>query len=313
MVDAFSGRRASREAPTTKGVEMPKKYFRCPDGYSIAKEDCISKCRMDTPCMSLPSRVVIAQDRPFKAVVSPSQAGKGLRQIYLEGTVNYCIDPRTKMFMLYGTKHHAVKEEAGGMLNAFLEEPLEDELGGGTSDYMDTTLLDYKLCGAYAVHKRAKWEERPTGEKYQKAGKRKGLDGVEVSYVKGDPKMYKHMVGWDIGPDDEWALQLNRYRMMWENKGFRVNNILIEATLRDGGVRASQSYGLDLQVYMIPIPILDDHYVMDYYRQRQEALQDYVGREEVPPRCSYDERWGGRKCDGYCDVVEACKRAGGWD
>jgi len=292
---------------------MPAKWFVCPDGFAIEKEECIKQCRMNMPCLSLPSRVGIAQERPFKPVVSPSAAGKGVRQIYLEGTCEYAINPRTKMFMLYGTKHHALKEEAGGMLNAFLEEKLEDELGEGFSDYMDGFLFDFKLVGAYAVAKRSFFEEVPTGEEYQKAGVRTDINGEKVGYSKGDPKVKKSHIGWNIMWDDDWALQLNRYRMMWEAKGFAVGGITIEATLRDGGVRASSSYGLDEQVYMIPIPIIPDDVVMKHYREKQELLVACYKDMVVPPMCTWEERWEGRKCDNYCDVRKQCEEAGGWD
>jgi len=275
---------------------MAKRWFECPDGQNVEIVDCLKDCRMPVRCMSLPSLIVVGEDRKWKGHVSPSMAGSGERQYFLKQTVDYSINPREATFMLYGTKHHALKEKAAEGINAFLEENVSMDGASGTTDYFDGDLIDYKFSGSFAFAKRAVFEDYVVGE--YKVNSKYGR--------KGDPKYAKKFLRWDIKDDDEWALQLNYYALMWEEAGYEVNNIYIEGTLRDGGL-VSVRKGFHRKVYMIPVPRIPKETVMIFYNAKQKILEHAFDTMECPPICNEVERWeNDRKCLDYCDVWASC-------
>jgi hypothetical protein len=243
--------------------------------------------------MSLPSLAHIGTTREWNGI-SASMISKGAREIWLTKMFDFPVDPRSKVYALYGSKHHALKEKAAADLNALLEETTD----AGTSDYYDGALVDYKFVGSYALSKRTVFREIKTGGVY-KSGPRKG-----------QPRVRKVPAAFDITREDEWALQTNRYRQGLESAGFDVDSIWIEVSLRDGGT-AAERYGFDRQVYMVPVPILDDQYVDDLY----SALEDKVAQADsfgtAPAICS--DTWDGRKCKDYCDVWMHCLEFPGWE
>ncbi len=283
-----------------------KEWFICPDKEVIELNACINGCRMDMRCMSVPSLLGVSNDRPWSDRVSPSMAGIGNRAIYLDKVTPYAFNPRESVFMLYGTKHHAVKEDAAKELNAFLEEVVEDELGSGICDYFDGSIYDYKFVGSYSLGKRAHFAVVPSGELYKRTGKW----GKE-----GDPKMKKVLKGFKIEPDDPWALQINAYRLKWETSGFPVEDMFVEVTLRDGGLAAANR-GFDRKVYVLRIPKIPDEQIRKYYSAKLEVLRRAFGDPYVcPPICTDEERWHDgipKKCFSYCDVWDTCIRHGGW-
>lgn len=277
------------------------RWYICPDGENVDIQGCLKSCRMEQRCMSLPSLIVLSEFRPWKGV-SASMAGKGNRQIYLEQTTDHARDPRESVFMLYGTRHHALKEDAAKNLNAFIEE---DEIH--TDYFSHKEIIDYKLCGGYAVAKRMNMEEIQDGV-YQRSGRR-----GDKTWTEGEPKYRTVWTGeWDIKPDDPWALQQNRYRMEWEKRGYEVERMTIEATIRDGGLQQSRK-GVDSKVYMIPMPLIEDEAVSEYYDIKGAVVEHALDTKTSPGLCTQEERWNGRRCEGYCPVWAACLKVGGWD
>lgn len=280
-----------------------KTYFRCPDGETIHKNDCLKKCRMQQRCLSPPTLAAIAEERKFRGV-TPSSAGKGDRAIYLEVVTPYTIDPKDQMFLLYGTRHHGVKEDAGNKLGYDVERYLPAV--GGIADCYDKherILYDSKFLGSGALERMAVmgWEE--TGEVYRTNGK---------GYKKGDKKRKKVLKGFAMSPDHDYAFQVNRYRMGLEAEGDEVVKMLLEATLRDGNTMSAHQRGFDRNVYLVEVPRIDDDTVARYYDEKDQRVKTALRHKRVPPICGEEERWGGTRCKYYCPVFEECARAGGW-
>ena len=95
----------------------------------------------------------------------------------------------------------------------------------------------YKLMKALGIYK----VDVPTGELY-KSGMKKGLSKTRKEFRNDGVK--------DVL---EWAIQLNYYRLLLENQGFKVNRMFIQALCRDSNLRIAQERGIDKTVYIIPI------------------------------------------------------------
>ncbi len=254
--------------------------------------------------MSLPTLLAMASDRSWTGKVSASMVSSGARYYYLKQTVDYSADPQSRAFMLSGTKHHSVLEKSGRDLNALLEEYVDDDIGMGTFDYFDGDIYDYKMVGSYAVAKHGVFELFPTGEFYKRDGKYGKKD---------DPKMEKRVVGFSIPQTDGWAIQCNRYRMLIEAQGFEVKNMFIQATIRDGGTQVAKNRGIHKNIYTLPVPLIGDILIQQIYLEKQSKLNHAFENREIPEICNDEEKWNGIRCDRFCEVVEACKQAGGWD
>ena len=107
----------------------------------------------------------------------------------------------------------------------------------------------------------------------------------------------------------DWAIQLNAYRMLLERAGFKVNRMVIQALCRDSGLRIAHERGITKSVYIIPINKISDHWLTRYFQHKAKALRDSINSNTLPPVCSFRERWGNRKCLGYCAVRENCPYA----
>ncbi len=91
------------------------------------------------------------------------------------------------------------------------------------------------------------------------------------------------------------TLQLNNYRIKLEKSGTLISRLQIE--LRFDG---------NDEVRVIPVPKLPDDYVKAYFKDRASKLRNYITNNEVPPICSFEETWGGRRCF-HCEVSSLCK------
>ena len=102
-------------------------------------------------------------------------------------------------------------------------------------------------------------------------------------------------------------LQLNRYRILFEKYGFPVSQIFVQAVVRDGGTIAATSRGITQNIYKIPIKRLEDKDVLAFYDKLDCEVNCafFTGRVRM---CDDWESWNGRRCNGYCDVSEVCKK-----
>ena len=104
----------------------------------------------------------------------------------------------------------------------------------------------------------------------------------------------------------DWRMQLSRYSWMLIDAGFPVEKIMVQVTVRDFGAITARQYGLDRQIYLIPLELFPQDYVVDYYRTKQDALIHALETNEMPPPCNDYERWGGKRCEKFCPIWEHC-------
>lgn len=294
---------------------MPLKYFICPSGQKYPIEDCLERChRKEGRCMALPLLVRIGGDqRAWKGRPSVTQLLNGTRHSYLQLTQDYATDPDGRMFMLIGIDAHSKISATAEKISGLSEEWIGTEEIGGIMDYLERdeeitdreayVLYDYKTIGSFGVCKYLGMVQRgkrpdPSGEVYKtnsKYGK------------KGDPKMI-NVFGRDPRKVDMWQvdLQVNMYRLLIEKIGFPVSRMLAQAILRDGGLAVARNRGLDRNSYLVEIKRLPDKEVTHYFRQKREALLNAMENGHLPVECTERERWDGRRCEAFCDVVYWC-------
>lgn len=288
-------------------------HFQCPDNETILIEDCLSSCRMGARCMMKATLTMFAKGRrEWKGKISATQALNGTRIEYLKITNGYSEKPWTRAFALLGTFHH-LRYQKMNIPNALQEEWMEDEAGTGMFDFYDDeekTLYDTKTTGCYKINKalgKKKFEhDEPTGEFY-KVGPKKGQEKT------------RKVVEWGMGEPDlwEWQMQLSRYAWMLRDAGFEVERAMIQATARDFNSQSARQYGLDRQIYLVPVEILPREIVIPFYIDKQTALLDALATGTLPPPCSPKERWAdegvtddttpGRRCPGFCPVWSWCE------
>jgi len=288
---------------------MPLKGFICPDNQQVDKEDCWQKCRMEQRCLTLPTLVAIGTDREWTGKPSTTQCINGTRLEFLKLTKDYFIKPYDRAFALLGTRHHEILEAVAAKLNVLAEEKLGEEVTGildllepdGADQF---TLSDYKTAGSYKVASAIGMIKvgripDPSGETYRSTGKWGKA---------GSPKMIDRF---GVNPDqanmNDWVLQLNNYRLMIESAGFPVSRMQIQATVRDGGTIVAKSRGITENIYMIPVKRLDDGEVKDYFIEKSGRLITAMQTQAIPPPCSEEERWNGRRCQSFCEVWEHCE------
>jgi hypothetical protein len=279
---------------------MPWTDFICPDGATIRIEDCIAKCRMDTGrCVAPPTLEMFRRGRrPWTGKLSTTSALNGTRLEYLKIRHDYAEAPCRRAFALLGTLHHTRYQKLD-LPNALHEERLEDELSSGIFDYYaNGEIYDFKTAGCWKVCRAlGKFQvEEDTGEVF-KSGPRKGL-----------PKMRKV---WTLGEPDyfDWRMQGSRYAWMLMDTGFPVERYIVQVTVRDFTRMTARMYGLERQIYLIDIPLFDRDTVVNYYRAKQEAIDQALRLDTVPEPCSPTERWDDKRCREYCPVSGFCDYA----
>ena len=277
---------------------MPYKYFQCPDKQTVEIENCLKECRMGSRCLSIPTLRLIAEQRPWAGKPSTTQLLKGTREAYLHIVKDDLVmAPKDQLFRILGTKGHAVLEQYTE--NELSEERLSSDVATGAFDLYDPeskTLYDYKTWGSYRVAMALGIEmvEVDTGEVYKTGAK------------KGQPKTRKEPKFTGNIDNRETELQLNHYRIMLEEAGFPVENIIVEAIVRDGGTMAATSRGITENGYLIPIRRLDDAEVIAYFTGKAEKLKQALETGSCE-KCTAEERWNDRKCQKYCDVAKHCE------
>ncbi len=98
--------------------------------------------------------------------------------------------------------------------------------------------------------------------------------------------------------------------MLLDRVGFKVNRMYIQALCLDSGLRIAAERGIDKPVYIIPVnKISGDRWLERYFRHKAKILREAIATKTLPPICSMHERWGDRKCLGYCATRENCPHA----
>jgi len=260
---------------------MPLKYFYCPDRTKIPISECLKGCpRPEGECLPPPTRFDAGSARQWKGRPSTTQCINPTRLEYLKIKYDYAIDPHDMAFALLGTQHHTRLELVATHIELMKTEVfLKNADTTGIADLLHPDpqndgkwiLTDYKTWGSVAV------------AKFLGFGK-----------FNGDRSRF------------DLEMQLNNYRIMAEAAGFPVSKLQVQVTVRDGGLAASYKNKVDFKMGLFPVNILDDDDVIEYFMDKSQALINAVNNNEMPPLCPYEERWGGNRCKGYCDVFRFC-------
>lgn len=296
---------------------MPAKWFRCPDSETIEIDKCLSPkgCRMGQRCATRPFLRLIGYDRRWEGV-SPSAAGNGPRMLYLKATVQYVIEPGSRVFSAIGTGTHGKLAIQSYTKDVLSEEKLSDERIKGIADVLEDdeekagqfVLTDYKTWGSFKVAKALGIVSETVEETIIDEATGKPII-LKSGPNKGQPKTRQRKeIRIDPAKIDlrDTELQLNRYRILFEAAGFPVSRMQVQATPRDGGTYIAQNRGIDKNIYIIPIKRLQNKDVLDFYRNLAAEVTEAF-RTDFARKCDYWESWERKRCEGFCEVMEACK------
>ena len=294
-----------------KPRRLPAIAFICPDGHPIKFQHCFNACRLDRRCATLAYLRLISYQREWRGV-TPSMAGNGPRLEYLKKTVPYCIDPQDRAFAALGTGVHGKLSIHAYTENILAEEPLSDQQTKGIPDCLEVdeqsvnsyVLTDYKTWGSYKVRKALGMvsKEVPLLDD----------NGTPTFYVKGKKKgQPKTTKQWTIDCSaidmKDTELQLNRYRILFEQSGFHISRMQVQAILRDGGTINAINNGLTKNFYLVDVPFMDNQVVLSYYKHLQEDIQAAENFNWIR-KCNDWESWNGVRCERYCEVYYACEQ-----
>jgi len=258
---------------------------------------------MPNRCATRSYLKLVASDRKWKRRASTTQLIAGTMLAYLRITEDYAVSPDDRAFMIYGTKAHMNLESYDDEFS-LIEEKFDD-IDTTITGIMDvfeqengkSVLVDYKTSGSYKVAKAMGWYtyDELTGEVY-KSGKRKG-----------QPKTRKVLARDDAMVDMwEWELQLNKYRMELERRGFAVDEMRIQCIVRDGNTWIARSRGVFRNLYFFLVKRLPDEEVDAYFWGKNAALMKALEQGYWKEPCSGKENWDGIRCARYCEVAEFC-------
>ena len=285
---------------------MPATCFRCPDGGVMGIKDCLKECRMKQRCLFLPTLRTVAEslDRHIDGF-TVTELINGTCEVYLKKTKDYIVDPMQRLYAIQGTAAHVIHQDkaTGNMLG---EERIygnhcsgQIDLYGAILDGDSATLGDYKVTSSFKLMRAlGKYKvDVPTGEFY-KSGPRKGQEKTVKEWRDGG---VKHI--------NEWAIQLNTYRMLLEKQSMPVNRMIIQAFCRDQGLMMAKTRSIEQPAYFIEINKISDRWLSRYIEGKAKKLKEALEEHKMPPHCNARERWHDRKCTSYCDVSSFCPYA----
>lgn len=282
---------------------MPVTKFQCPTGNTVPIEKCLAACPNQQRCMFLPTLRAIAKSVDRKiSEPTVTELLCGIRETYLKKTTDYAVDPMQQLYAIHGSAVHTINEghTEGNMLS---EERLANnvtsgkfDLYGQIIDYSDKTLGDYKITSSYKLMKALGYYKVDvlTGEVYK------------TGLKKGQPKTRKEWRTDGVRHILDWAIQLNYYRILLEQRGFTVDRMEIQAMCRDYSLKVASERNITKPVYIIHINKISDYWVKLYMETKAKRLKDALEKGYLPKLCSSKERWQDRKCRDYCAVAENC-------
>lgn len=287
---------------------MPATNFICPTGNKVPIKRCLSKCPNGKRCMFLPTLKAVAASLDRKLdKPTVTELICGTRETFLKKTTDYAVDPVQQLYALHGSAVHTINQNYADA-NIFCEVRLQDDITSGKFDLFgqildtdDNTLGDYKITSSYKLMRALGYYkvDVPTGEVYK------------TGLKKGQPKTRKEWRTDGVHYVLDWAIQLNYYRILLEERGFKVERMVIQAMCRDYNLRIAKERNIKSPMYLIPINRISDHWIKLYMKTKAERLQRALLNDEMPIRCSSRECWHGRKCKDYCAVADKCPYAMG--
>lgn len=278
--------------------------FKCPNGNKVKIKTCIASCPSNQRCMFLPTLRAVA-DSLDRKIDEPTVTELlcGTRETYLKKTTDYAVDPVQQLYALHGSAVHTINEgfTDGNILS---EERLADDITSGKFDlygriisYGDNTLGDYKITSSYKLMRVLGYYkvDVPTGEVYK------------TGLKKGQPKTKKEWRTDGVRHILDWAIQLNYYRILLEQRGFEVKDMKIQAFCRDFSLRIAAERNITSPLYIININKISDRWIKLYMETKAKRLKTALKNSKMPPVCSSKERWKDRKCLDYCAVGDNCE------
>ena len=282
---------------------MPATKFICKNGSTVPIRQCLHHCPNGQRCMFLPTLRSVA-DSLNRKLDKPSvtELIAGTRETYLKKTQPYAVDPMQQLYAVHGTAVHTI-QEGHNEGNIIAEERLADDITSGKFDLYgqivdlsDNTLGDYKVTSSYKLMKALGYYkvDVPTVEVYK------------TGLKKGQPKTRKEWRTDGVKHVLEWAIQLNYYRILLEQAGFKVKDMVIQALCRDFSLRMAAERNITRPLYLIRINKISDRWIKLYMKAKAKRLEKALQENHLPEKCSVRERWHERKCQSYCNVADFC-------
>lgn len=296
---------------------MPLKYFICPDREFVLVGQCIKSggCRLKKRCLTQATLISLSEQREWTGIPSVTQLLKGTKEAFLLITQDYAEDPDEIAFRFDGTSMHS-DLESQDVEGATIEERFTTSHGiTGAPDILETEdgwhiLTDYKKSGSFKVAKALGMTEvvRDSPNEVYKQKTYITVDGIKISREKGEPKIIKSHVP-DFSKRDcwDWDMQVNYYRIGLEERGHRIDEMRIQALVRDGGTMSATKYGLMKRFYLIPVPFINNEQVIEYFIRKRDQLMKALDQGFWNEPCTPDEHWNGRKCERFCSVKTMCE------
>jgi hypothetical protein len=297
-----------------------QKYFIFTDKQQIEIAECLKQCRLNDRCLTLATLILIGETREWKGIPSTTQLIKGVYQTMLEITKDYAVNPKNEMWKIQGTSIHKALEK--NISEALIEKDFGYLIGkktgvSGIPDILEcenneNILTDYKNFGSFKMQLilGLDWTHVESDELYKKRTEITLRDGTKTTRQKGENKLKKEFRQIKDPDLKELILQLNHYKILIEEQGFKVDKLRIQAIVRDGGLQIAFSRGIDEQVYLVNIPIIDENEIVDYFVNKRLALKKALQDGDFE-KCNSEETWDGNRCnEKYCKVYEFCKYMG---
>lgn len=275
---------------------MSLRWFICPDGRQIECAECIKHngCRMGNRCKALPVLMQMNDTRRYdptklltgEQIPSTTQLLNGTQYSFLEVTNDYALKPSQLVWATYGTGIHSgldgnLGENSFGSLDL---QGLRSSVGvAGLPDFYVSEngkhcLWDYKSTTPFKVQK------------------------------------------WLEGDRFDWTYQVNHYRVELKEKGYQIDRLYIQTFMKGYSPKMNRSVAKLLAVAgydpedsapVLEVDVVSDAEIKKYFTEKKAELMAALKDNEWGKPCSDHERWGGRKCKGYCSVSHLCQFARG--
>lgn len=252
---------------------MPLTHFICPDKETIAVKDCLKQCRMAERCCTKNYLLMAGAEREYPGMPSVTTlCNNGPRLVWLQLRRPYAVNPKDRAFAILGTGVNKGLDEFDHA-EQITAERLKNAITHGEFDLYE---------------------------------QENGIGTLTDRKVWGSYKVKKVL----SGDDADVKHQLNMYRLLIEEVGFKVDKMQIEAIVRDGGTWMAKKQGVLQNHYLIPIERMSDDEVRLYFKTKSDELTKHLETGTLPRLCNPDEAWDGRRCEGYCPVAEYCIKNG---
>ncbi len=279
--------------------------FQCSDKKIISCKDCLNKCRLGTRCVPYTAlkSMYVRQRTPNLEKLSVTEALNPVCYNWMRLKTKGCVEPIDNMYSMIGTLSHMKHESTDEKLKS--ETYFEDDLNTGTCDVIleedgKTVMRDIKTKRISSASYILEYKEIPNPVKGRKPIKRYLID----------------QKGTKLKGDDDYVLQLNRYKIFYEDKnpGKIIDELWLDYVFIDWSKTSTPTrYGLTRQCYSVPVPILKREDVMNIYQYKHDAVQMAL-QKGGPEKPCYEEvdfhEFGkeGSRCNSFCAYKFECRK-----